>query len=148
MISHRNHNLVVNSPLIICWDIRRKPFSHLNVIFYIITNRDLRHFDFHLKLFQIKVISQDHCAVAYKNSKWVWSGNTTITNRWSFESERSRFYIEVSKSVWMSDWLGEREFEISSLKDWPIKVSAKLISCIPLFCLAFFAIALVTAQEG
>ena len=69
---------------------------------------------------------------------------------WSFEieGERSVFDLEVSKSAWMSEWLGEREFEISSLKDWPIKVSVNAMSCIPSFCLAFFATALVTAHEG
>ena len=33
----------------------------------------------------------------------------------------------------MSDWLGERDFEISSLQDWPIKVLVKSMSRFPSF---------------
>ena len=48
-------------------------------------------FHFHLKLFQIKVISQDHYVVPYKA--------VTLIAGHEIEGERSRFDLEVSKSV-------------------------------------------------
>ena len=69
-------------------------------------------FHFHLKLYQIKVISQDHCVVPYKA--------VTLTaghDLGQLKVKGQGLTLKCQSQSGMSDWLGEREFKISLLKD-------------------------------
>ena len=66
-------------------------------------------FHFHLKLYQIKVISQDHGVVPYKA--------VTLTAGYDLGHLKLKVKGQCLTLKCLSDWLGEREFEISSLKD-------------------------------